>query len=236
MYEAVEDKDKDVSFLSSVLEALQEKEKTEESKMEKASNWMASKLCCGKADETEEAPEEKRKKENQEEILTKGLQKLEDAIVCFSKEVGDEIEASPHQEISAEVEDMREKIIFFKDELEGEKKSVAPLWDTPNEQGDTALHLSVALKNPEATSLLLDFQVNPNIPDRNGKSPLHLACDQVDIEQATKLVKHKVLVIDMLFACLILYTDQSLCVIQLLAGKNAPGPIERDPSVGESFR
>ena len=230
MYEAVEDKDKDVSFLSSVLEALQEKEKTEESKMEKA-----SKLCCGKADETEEAPEEKRKKENQEEILTKGLQKLEDAIVCFSKEVGDEIEASPHQEISAEVEDMRERIIFFKDELEGEKKSVAPLWDTPNEQGDTALHLSVALKNPEATSLLLDFQVDPNIPDRNGKTPLHLACDQVDIEQATKLVKHKVLVIDMLFAYLV-FILINLCVNQLLAGKNAPGPIERDPSVGESFR
>ena len=195
MYEAVEDKDKDVSFLSSVLEALQEKEKTEESKMEKASNWMASKLCCGKAEENEETPEENSAKKTQEKALSKSLQKVEDAHVVFSKEAGGETEASPHEEVSKELEEMRERISILKDAIEGEKKSVAPLWDTPNEQGDTALHLSVALKNPEATSLLLDFQVDPNIPDRNGKTPLHLACDQVDIEQATKLVKHKVLVI-----------------------------------------
>ena len=97
MYEAVEDENKDVSFLNEVLEAVKEKEKTEESQLEKASNWTTSKLCCGKAgDETEEGLEEKRKRENQEEILIKGLQKIEDAIVSFSKEVGDEIEASPH--------------------------------------------------------------------------------------------------------------------------------------------
>ena len=194
MYEAVEDENKDVSFLNEVLEAVKEKEKIEVSQLGEASNWIVSKVCCGKADdETEEVLEEKRKRENQEEILIKGLQKIEDAIVSFSKEVGDEIEASPHQGISREVDEMRENIIDFKNEIVGENKIAAPLWDTPNEEGNTALHLSVKLKNPEATTLLLDFQADPNVQDSTGKTPLHIACELVDIEQATKLVKHKVL-------------------------------------------
>ena len=202
LQEAVEDEDKDISFLKQVLEALKEKVKTEESKMKKVSNWMASKLCCGKADETEELLEANNEKETQES-LQESLQKVEEGIIVFLKEVREGTEASTHQEVSKEVDEMRERIVDLKGELVGEKKSVAPLWDAPNEQGNTALHLSVKLKNPEATSLLLDFEVDPNVQDSMGKTPLHLACDQVDIEQATKLVKHKVLVIEMLFVCLI---------------------------------
>ena len=93
---------------------------------------------------------------------------------------------------------MRERLADLKNEIVGEKKSASPLWDTPNEEGDTALHLSVKLKNPEATTLLLNFKVNPNVQDSTGKTPLHIACELVDIEQATKLVKHKVLIIEIL--------------------------------------
>ena len=206
LQEAVEEKEKDTSFLKQVLEALKEKERTEESKVKRVLKWMASKLCCGKADETEELLVANNEKETKKKGLTKGLQKLEEATVDFSKEFGAETGESLHQEVSKKIDDIREQIIDLQNEIVGEEKRAAPLWDSPNDQGDTALHLSVKLKNPEATSLLLEYRVDPNVQDRSGRTPLHLACDQADIEQATKLVKHKVLVIDVnvrLFVCLI---------------------------------
>ena len=188
LYQAVENGQKDIEFLGQVLEAVKEKEKTEESEMKKAFNSMASKLCCGT---TDEKPSEK---ETEEEILklTEGLQKVEDVIVNFSKDIEGKSGASIHQELFKEVEEVKEKIFDLKESLGGEKRSVVPLWDTPNEQGNTALHLSISLKNPKATSLLLEYNVDPNVQDCDGQTPLHLACNQIDIEQATKLVKHKV--------------------------------------------
>ena len=205
LQEAV-DKEKDTSFLKQVLEALKEKEKTEESKVKRVFKWMASKLCCGKAGETGELLVANDEKETKKKGLTKGLQKLEEAAIDFSKEFGAETGESLHQEVSKKIDDIREQIIDLQNEIVGEEKRAAPLWDSPNDQGDTALHLSVKLKNPEATSLLLEYEVDPNVQDRSGRTPLHLACDQADIEQATKLVRHKVLAIDVnlrLFVCLI---------------------------------
>jgi hypothetical protein len=44
-------------------------------------------------------------------------------------------------------------------------------------RGDTLLHLSAALLQREATTLLLDFGADPNAINRRGEVPLHLACD-----------------------------------------------------------
>lgn len=191
LYEAVEREDKDITFLGQILEALNEKEKTEESKVKRVLNWIASKLCCGSADNEHDVQVNK-EDELQEKTLQDDLQKLEDSIVDFSKQIEGKSQ-SPIQEFSKELDEMRFRISDLKDELVGEKKGEIRVWDTPNKEGNTALHLSIVLKNPEATSLLLEFGVDPNVQDSTGKTPLHLACQQVDIEQATKLVKYKVL-------------------------------------------
>ena len=96
-----------------------------------------------------------------------------------------------HQVAFAEMGEIKEKLTDLREELEGVKKTTLPLWDKPNEAGKTPLHLSVTLKKPEATSLLLKYAADPNIQDPRGQTPLHLACQQLDIEQATKLVAHR---------------------------------------------
>ena len=93
--------------------------------------------------------------------------------------------------ILKEMEDIKEHITDVVNELEAEKKTMLPLWDKPNEEGNTPLHLSVAFKKPDATSLLLTFNADTNIQDALGQTPLHLACQHQDMEQATKLVANQ---------------------------------------------
>ena len=111
--------------------------------------------------------------------------------MCSAKKIGDEEEDSPNKEVLEEMKDIKEQITDVINEMGADKKSMLPLWDKPNEEGKTPLHLSVAFKKPDATSLLLSFNVDTNIQDAFGQTPLHLACQQQDIEQATKLVANK---------------------------------------------
>ena len=191
LYEEVENEDKDISFLEKILKALEEKSKG--GKIKTLVSWITSKLCLlwKENEEKEKTKKTKREKEIKEKLSTE-FQKLEDAIVDISKKIGEESERSNLEELSKEVDEVKERIYDLRDNIgEEEKKSLA-LLDTPNTEGNTALHLSISLGNPEATSLLLEYEADPNIQDSDGRTSLHLACDQMDIEQATKLVKHQV--------------------------------------------
>ena len=181
-------KEEDNEELEEVLTALTEKyEEPEESKMEKLANWLKTKFSCG-ASKDSEAQLEKKNDEN--ETMTKALQKLEEAHIQFAKEVGEEEEAR-HPLETAEVKKMKENIEDLKDHLGGEKKTAMPLWDAPNEQGETSLHMSTSSGNPEATKMLLERGANPDVQNSAGQTPLHEACLRNDVELATELLEHQ---------------------------------------------
>ena len=196
LYEEVEREDKDTSFLEKILKALEEKEKPKEGKFKALISWIRSKLCIpwNKNKENEKTMKTKREKEIKEKLSTE-FQKLEDAIVDISKKIREESKRSNLEELSKEVDEVKESIYDLRDNIGEEEKKSLPLLDTPNTVGNTALHLSISLSNPEATSLLLQYEADPNIQDSDGRTALHLACDLMDIEQATKLVKHQVPII-----------------------------------------
>ena len=174
-------------FLEEVLEALKEKyEKPTKSKKKQVSE------CKAEAEESEDpVMENQEEKEDSTENIKMEIEKLEEAHIAFSKKFGEEEEDSPNKEVLKEMEEIKEHLIDIKQELEGEKTSELPLWDKPNEEGNTPLHLSIMHKKPAATSLLLRYNADTIIQDSRGRTPLHLACHQQDIEQATKLVAHK---------------------------------------------
>ena len=183
-------------FLEEVLEALKEKyEEPKESKVKQVSQWVGSKIKCKAGAEENEVPgneesKEEARKETEDELV-KSIEKVEEVLVEFSEKFAGENQAETHQVVIAEMGDIKEKIIDLREEIEGVKKTTLPLWDKPNEDGDTPLHLSVSKEKPKATSLLLKFGADPNIQDPKGQTPLHLACQLKDLQQATKLVAHK---------------------------------------------
>ena len=66
-----------------------------------------------------------------------------------------------------------------------------PLWDAPNEQGETSLHMSTSSGNAEATNMLLKRGADPDVQNADGQTPLHEACIRNDVEQATELLEHQ---------------------------------------------
>ena len=193
LYEEVENEDKDTSFLEKILKALEEKKNTKGGKLKILISWISSKLCfLGNENKKNEQTMKTRREKEVKEKLSTEFQKLEDAIVDLSKKVGEESKGSNLEELSKEVDEVKERIYDLRDNIGEEEKKSLPLIDTPNTEGNTALHLSILLGNPEATSLLLEYEADPNIQDSDGRTALHLACDQRDIEQATKLVRHQV--------------------------------------------
>ena len=179
-------KKEDNEELEEVLTALAEKYKEpEESKIKMLGNWLKTKFSCGASKDSEAQLDEKKKDEFGIETMAKALQKLEDAHIQFAKEVGEEEEAA------AEVKEMTEKIEDLQKNLRGEKRTAMPLWDAPNEQGNTCLHMSTSSGNAKATKMLLDIGANPNVQDAGGDTPLHNACRKKDIEQATDLLEHQ---------------------------------------------
>ena len=66
-----------------------------------------------------------------------------------------------------------------------------PLWDAPNEQGETSLHMSTSSDNAEATKMLLERGADPDVQNSAGQTPLHEACVRNDVEQATELLEHQ---------------------------------------------
>ena len=179
-------KKEDNEELEEVLTALTEKYKEqEESKIQKLGNWLKTTFSCGASKDSEAQLDEKEKDESEIETMSKALQKLEEAHIQFAKEVGEEEEAA------AEVKEMTEKIEDLQKNLRGEKRTAMPLWDAPNEQGNTCLHMSTSSGNAKATKMLLDIGANPNVQDAGGDTPLHNACRKKDIEQATDLLKHQ---------------------------------------------
>ena len=200
LYQNLKQEETDMPFLEEVLEALKEKyeepTKSEEpmkSKVKQVSEWVGAKIQCKADAEESEDPvtENQEEKEDPTENIKTEIEKLEEAHIAFSKKFGEEEEDSPNKEVLKEMEEIKEHLIDIKQELEGEKTSVLPLWDKPNEGGDTSLHLSIKHKKPAATSLLLRYNADTNIQDSRGQTVLHLACQSQDIEQATKLVAHK---------------------------------------------
>ena len=179
-------KKEDNEELEEVLAALTEKyEEPKESKIQMLGNWLKTKFSCGESEDSEAQLDEKEKDESEIETMSKALQKLEEAHIQFAKEVGEEEEAA------AEVKEMTEKIEDLQKNLRGEKRTAIPLWDAPNEQGNTSLHMSTSSGNAEATKMLLGIGANPNVQDAGGDTPLHNACRKKDIEQATDLLEHQ---------------------------------------------
>ena len=167
-------KEEDNEKLEELLEALTKKyEEPEESKAKKLGNWLKTTFSCGASKEAQ--LETEKDDSNLIETMTKALQKLEEAHIQFAKEVGKEEEAMYPSE-TAEVNDMKEKIEDLKENLGGKKKTAMPLWDAPNEEGETSLHMSTSSGNAEATKMLLERGANPNVQNSAGQTPLHMAC------------------------------------------------------------
>ncbi|XP_043916809.1 NF-kappa-B inhibitor epsilon isoform X2 [Protopterus annectens] len=57
-----------------------------------------------------------------------------------------------------------------------------------NDLLQTPLHLSVFLNQPEVTRCLILKGANPEVPDRNGNTPLHLACEYGFVQCASMLL------------------------------------------------
>lgn len=53
----------------------------------------------------------------------------------------------------------------------------------------TALHLSTITRQPAAIRRLLEAGATPDIPDRNGRTALHLACEQGDLDCVKEIVR-----------------------------------------------
>lgn len=70
--------------------------------------------------------------------------------------------------------------------------SVAPCrecLDIYNDLKQAPLHLATITRQPAAIRRLLEAGASPNIPDRNGRTALHLACDQGDIDCVKEIVR-----------------------------------------------
>ena len=213
IYDNLKQEDTDMPFLEEVLEALNDKYHPTESKANQIIGWVGSKLQCTAEAENEYPMEGNQEKEtdSREEFLIE-IEKLQEAHIVFSKKFGDKKKDSPHKELIKEMEDMKEKITDLKEQIEGDRRTLLPLWDKPNEEGNTPLHMSVTYNKSEATSLLLKYGADTNIQDAKGQTPLHVACKQHDIEQATKLIAHK--------AKMILDKDNQTPAIENLVNSN----------------
>ncbi|NWW98214.1 IKBE inhibitor, partial [Caloenas nicobarica] len=58
-----------------------------------------------------------------------------------------------------------------------------------NDLFQTPLHLAVYLEQPSVIQALIHKGVNPGLQDRNGNTPLHLACEQQHLECAQQLLQ-----------------------------------------------
>ncbi|NXG27366.1 IKBE inhibitor, partial [Dromaius novaehollandiae] len=62
-----------------------------------------------------------------------------------------------------------------------------------NDLFQTPLHLAVYLEQPSVIQALIHKGVNPGLQDRNGNTPLHLACEQQRVQCAQQLLQGTVL-------------------------------------------
>ncbi|XP_008936499.1 PREDICTED: NF-kappa-B inhibitor epsilon-like [Merops nubicus] len=62
-----------------------------------------------------------------------------------------------------------------------------------NDLFQTPLHLAVYLEQPSVIQALIHKGVNPGLQDRNGNTPLHLACEQQRLQCAQQLLQGTVL-------------------------------------------
>ena len=130
-----------------------------ESKIKSLALWLRSKIFCSRRNE-ENQDEEFSADDPADKDMSTSLQKVEDALVEFAKKT----ETTAYEDIKKEVEDMMDRIGDIKENIKGSNKvKERPLWDEVNKEGDTGLHLSTSLNQPEATRLLLDVGVCPNI-------------------------------------------------------------------------
>lgn len=53
----------------------------------------------------------------------------------------------------------------------------------------TPLHLAAYLEQPSVIQALIHKGVNPGLQDRNGNTPLHLACEQQHLQCAQQLLE-----------------------------------------------
>ncbi|NXI49408.1 IKBE inhibitor, partial [Chloroceryle aenea] len=58
-----------------------------------------------------------------------------------------------------------------------------------NDLFQTPLHLAVYLEQPSVVQALIHKGVNPGLQDRNGNTPLHLACEQQRLQCAQQLLQ-----------------------------------------------
>ena len=149
IYDNLKQEDTDMPFLNEVLEALQEKYEPTESKVKQVADWVGSKMQCKSESEEGEDPakanqqrEEEARKETEDDLV-KSIEKVEEVLLEFSEKFGGENQAPTHQVVIAEMGDIKEKLIDLREDIEGVKKTTLPLWDKPNEDGKTPLHLSV---------------------------------------------------------------------------------------------
>lgn len=61
--------------------------------------------------------------------------------------------------------------------------------DVPNNLRQTPLHLAVITEQPELVALLLEHRASPLIPDRNGQTCVHLACEYGSIRSLEVLMR-----------------------------------------------
>ena len=87
----------------------------------------------------------------------------------FSKETEEE-QVRKHTEIIKEVGHMKEAVGDMMHKLGNERTNKVAVWDQPNKEGNTALHLSTILGKSEATRLLLNHGADANIQNAHGLS------------------------------------------------------------------
>ena len=193
------------TLLRQILEALTAMKKSTHVR-DSSQNLITGKNVERTREELLENPEDKQEEEKSEETKDPYIKKETDAStekvsqVVAALEKLDQVHREENKILVAankdlqnpevtKVSKMQRKIQSVKENLLGTKENKeVHLLDQPNSEGETVMHIATSMDDDEATRLLLDHGANPNVQDAAGRSPLHIICNQRDIQTATRII------------------------------------------------
>ena len=180
---------RDSKLLREILEALtakKEKKQSQDAPKETEAKAGGDEAERGKKDTSKETLEK-----HSEAIskIVSSLARLEQSHMEQNKILVTENQELNNEEV-AKVAQMEDKIRSLKEALpEGEKEEVN-LLNRPNPAGSTLLHVSSKFDDGETTRLLLEHGADPNLLDADGNSPLHIVCQNKDIQTASCILRN----------------------------------------------